>query len=455
MYEENYEKLISQLNVKEDSLTHNFNKNSPMLPFQTRNPERPKFKNGFKSIIGEIARLECYLKFTNNINSEDIVINILNKKNVEVDDGIESDLKELIGSFILTDSHELKIFEPHLFLYMPKKGNSEEKGEEKVAKFLTDVLFTEEFNLTSYFENKESKHIIIKMILENLTVLEKDDAKHTNYIPKLDYIQKNFENDMTFALENKDFLIENIEEIFAYYYFYYITQLSVKLAQEHVDLNKNEKFYYLLDWEKPAKIRKSTTQGYQGIKHVNRQLLSRIHLIEQVNTLLGTHGLIYSEMIEHVENLNENDRSEFLTYFKKWVAQYRQIQGLDEIELKDDFKELYKTLFESFKDKKAIDDSQKSRYALCLEELGKKYFLKNRGPYGFMLNMTEDMLIMITSLCIKKPKIKLNELWEEYEKRGIFFDDSSKQKIVELFTNLNLIDKKSDSGDAQYVKKIL
>ena len=39
--------------------------------------------------------------------------------------------------------------------------------------------------------------------------------------------------------------------------------------------------------------------------------------------------------------------------------------------------------------------------------------------------------------------------------RGIFLDNISKEHLQEFFTKLNLIDKKSDSGDAQYVKRIL
>ena len=61
----------------------------------------------------------------------------------------------------------------------------------------------------------------------------------------------------------------------------------------------------------------------------------------------------------------------------------------------------------------------------------------------------------MTALCVKDKKIRLNQLFEEYEKRGLFFDRYSKEEIIKLLTKLNLIDKKSDSGDAQYVKPIL
>lgn len=47
------------------------------------------------------------------------------------------------------------------------------------------------------------------------------------------------------------------------------------------------------------------------------------------------------------------------------------------------------------------------------------------------------------------------DLYKEYEYRGIYLDNTSKEYLQDFFTKLNLIDKKSDSGDAQYVKRIL
>lgn len=52
-------------------------------------------------------------------------------------------------------------------------------------------------------------------------------------------------------------------------------------------------------------------------------------------------------------------------------------------------------------------------------------------------------------------KIRLTKLFEEFEKRGLLFDRESKKHIIELFEKMNLLEKRSDSGDAQYVKYIL
>ena len=70
--------------------------------------------------------------------------------------------------------------------------------------------------------------------------------------------------------------------------------------------------------------------------------------------------------------------------------------------------------------------------------------------------MTERDIIFLTKVSLRdEEKIRLNDLYKEYEFRGIYLDNSSKEYLQEFFTKLNLIDKKSDSGDAQYVKRIL
>ena len=120
--------------------------------------------------------------------------------------------------------------------------------------------------------------------------------------------------------------------------------------------------------------------------------------------------------------------------------------------------------FESFKEyvefyhddlEKGIRNQQNIGFSFNLENVGKKYFLKRRGQYGYSLNITKDFLYLITALCVKEEKIKLNDLFKEYERRGLFFDRYSKEEIITLLNTWNLIDKKSDSGDAQYVKQIL
>ena len=51
--------------------------------------------------------------------------------------------------------------------------------------------------------------------------------------------------------------------------------------------------------------------------------------------------------------------------------------------------------------------------------------------------------------------MRLNDVFSEFELRGVFLDNHSKSEVMRYYEKLNLIEKKSDSGDAQYVKRIL
>ena len=71
-----------------------------------------------------------------------------------------------------------------------------------------------------------------------------------------------------------------------------------------------------------------------------------------------------------------------------------------------------------------------------------KYFLKTRGSLGYMLNISQDMLLLLTALSLKKERKPLKQVFIDLEARGLFFDRYSKEEIVQLFDKLNLIDKK-------------
>ena len=98
----------------------------------------------------------------------------------------------------------------------------------------------------------------------------------------------------------------------------------------------------------------------------------------------------------------------------------------------------------------------KKRYNGRFLEYCKSRWLKNRKRAGWILNLKENDILFLTKLCIQNgDMIRLNDLFTEFESRGIFLDNGSKENLQDYFLKLNLIDKKSDSGDAQYVKRIL
>jgi DNA phosphorothioation-dependent restriction protein DptG len=63
---------------------------------------------------------------------------------------------------------------------------------------------------------------------------------------------------------------------------------------------------------------------------------------------------------------------------------------------------------------------------------------------------------LLTNLCIgESEKLRLHELLIEFQKRGVFFDKSSEECLIDLFERMGNVERMSDSGDAVYVKKTI
>ena len=458
-FSQNYNDLLQHMSYKHDEkkVKHNNFKSSPLIPFQTRHPERVKFDNGFNSIIGEFTRIELNKTWIDDFDVNQIISNIINSNSVNIDDS-DKHLEILLKQYLFDDNDELNILNPFLFLYIPLSNNRQAIGEKDIALFMRDVFCQDNENLVNFFKKKHSNHAIINLILSNIRELD-DNITPVKYIPILDNIVDLFNEDINYAINHENFLIRDISNLFSYYYFFYISQIVLKLNKDYDEsINEVEPLFYLLDWESVSKNRKTVNgYGWDLLKNRSNRLAAKISVVDQLNILFGSDkysllGDIYNEF----DQLSPDEQEEFLIYLKKWVYDYRVARGFEDISLPYDFKELTQILYESLNDEKGIGaEIRTSRYPLNLEEVTKSFFAKARGKYGFVLNISRDMLLSITTLCVKDKKIKLKRLFEEYEKRGLYFDSYSQDEIESFLTKLNLIDKKSDGGDAKYVKPIL
>ena len=459
-YNENLEATRKLLHF-DSSIKHDFNDDFTFLPFQSRTPNRPNYKEfGFSKIIAEFSRLLFNKKWENDLSLEKLLINLKDK--IDYDSKDEKYLKAIINDYLFNESQELSIVHPCLYLYVPVSSKKSKTGELEVAKFFRDVMFHDFPQIKDYFsfsmnEDISKNNALISLVLENLPELN-DKEIHSNYYPKLNYVLNIFRDDISFALEHEDFFNKNIEELFAYYYFFYISQLCLKLSlpSEYKSINSIddvEKLFFLVDGESVSSSRETIDTGFDLIKSNNNSLIDKIYIVDYVNKLLGTNGLFIQELRDTVDNLNREDFNNFISIFRSFVEEYIEKLNIDEqFDLTDDFDNLCNILFKCLNKK---DPAIGGRYSKSLTDLADRYFLKNGGRHGKVLNINQTTLVAITALCIREDKIKRNDLFVEYEKRGLFFDKKSRLEIDKILTKLDLIDKKSDSGDAQYVKRIL
>ena len=125
-FEANYRDLQSKMSFKDGKnggkkgLKNQININAVFLPFVSRNPERAKFKNGFKGVLGEFARLVLDKTWDDELSADEIVKKIISEERVDCSLENEKYLEKLIADYLFDDNNDLNILKPSLFLYLPR-----------------------------------------------------------------------------------------------------------------------------------------------------------------------------------------------------------------------------------------------------------------------------------------------------------------------------------------------
>lgn len=438
-----------------EGIKHKIGVKSKFFPFTTNE----RYVINQKETSGTVAELVRLINGkqldATEINIDEIIKKIMSLVQIE-DENDEGYLYEIIKEQIMNEDGSRNIFHYKLYNYI----NSNKK-EQKIAKFLYYIVFKNMDYFNEIYNEIQDEDVITKLILEGMDQADYLIDKRLNknedvYENKLTFITKLAYEDFKFLSTNKEFFLEYFERLVYFYYFYYLIQLCIKINKRfNVDYNKVEETYYLLDWEKAGKNRKSTLKGYKDIRSRGEDLWVNLNVIEHSNFLMGTENYNLVEIEEYFKSLEEDKKKEYLETLKEWIKEYKICtqQEYNDIEL--DFNILMNEIIKSVS-VKLSEPGRGRRLFNNVEEIGKLYFLKSRGgSYGYMFNLTQETVLMLTAICVKEEKITLKALFEEYNKRGVFLDKESKELVVKFLEKLNLIDKKSDSGDAQYVKSIL
>lgn len=336
-YSNNLTELRKSLSIKEDKkgLRHTINQKVPILPFPTRNPERAKFKEGFYGVTGEFARLVSGNTISQIVSTEDILNKIIEKVEIEKED--LPYFEKLIRSFLSDELTKMNIFHPHILQYIPLASGSEATGEKNIALFIRDCLLASPESIAQFFAKSDASNLLIKLILEQLNNLETKEIKQ-KYHPLLPMISEVFQEDMEFLIKHRDYFINNIDLFLAYYYFFYITQVTLKLNQKHNgNWNTLTEVVYTLDWESTSKTRPSYNRGYRNIKEAGKHLLVHVNCLEHLNFIFGTkEATPYPKLKEMFEDFSTEQQQQLIELIKAWISEYRYHTSLPEIDIKNE-----------------------------------------------------------------------------------------------------------------------
>lgn len=462
-YEINTDNIKKEYVNSKNIFEHNAERRKPwMLPANTKFKEdNTEEITNFCEAVGVFSRCLTKKKKSDKFSIEKYYNDVL--KNISFNQKNRSIFIELINELFFKNEKIIN-FHPKTLNYIESTTVNEKLGQ-----FLFDVLYEEDAEVISLIHHvyeEGSNNILVNLMINNLPQLDENENTRNKYKNFNPYIREMFMEDFKYLLKNKEILIENIEKFLKFYYMFYVSQSAIVLNKTfEADIKQPVDIYFGLDWENTSKGRLNTEFGWNIVKSNVLKLFSHANALHLLNHNNENKIYSYLELKDRIDSMSDEEKIQFIdevnnliVFYKGYIKdvkwdEFKYISKFND-ECYDAVYKLFKTINYQFDNSGRI--GKQKGYGAWFLKFCKTNFLRQRGRYGDVLNLTEDYTILLTKLCVKNnDKIKLKDLFLEFKRRGVCLDNDSKAKLTQFYEKLNILEKKSDSGDAQYVKRIL
>lgn len=442
-------------------LTHKADNYFKLFPYKASGRTQAPIVTEMDDVVSGFFK-EALGKNTTQIEFESLCSDLFEEVDVQEED--QEFFKDMIQSLFFIEGNFVA---NNIGLYQYQSA-SNNKSVENLAHFLYSIMHitADDCNKINAAQNNYRFNAIENMIIQTLESKNVSDAEEKEpYFSIKNAIQERFKEDFYFMLETGMTSIEDLSNLFALYYFYYVSQTCITLDR-YCDGKRDDKveFYYALDWEKVSKNRLCCSTGWDKLQSSINHMFSHAITLEILNQCNSDRKWDYIEFGKYVAGHEEEDSNmahEIDKAEKTYCSYIGDYNGFENISYPSAGTETEKAIIHLFKcvEEQFIGTERKRAnqfYNEKFSEFCKARWVKNRKKSGLVLNLTERDIIFLTKISLRNAeKIRLNDLYKQFEYRGVYLDNTSKELLQEFFTRLNLIDKKSDSGDAQYVKRIL
>lgn len=455
--------LIREKFKFDSSLRHNPKFTIEFLPYNT------KFKDNqynFREVVGEFIRLVGQKKLPEVVNTDDLITAVLNKIDFE-NVSQRSEFKQMVKTLFLDDHGQLYLFHPQTLYYI----NTVDSENKKLALFLYDVLWKQEEPWAVETNQGNSNDLMSDLLFKSLPELEVAHKTTKGYTDMIPSISDLFVYDFKWLATKNELFTSQVEKLISYYYFFYVTQFALRneMMFNHSERKIKPVYFTFEEEEKLSKTRVSYEFGWRSLERSVNRLFSHVNLLKMLNLSADSTNelLTYQDIADRIGAMSQDEQKILEQDVDTLIDEYKKkLSGDSRWDLLGNFAQPYQisVLNKLYLLLQMIDHqfNQTSRskpyneYKQWFVHFCQKSFLKSRGRSGKMLILDTDYLLFLTKIMIKdEPKIRLKKLFEEFGLRGIVFDRDTQTAIIEYFEKLNLLEKKSDSGDAIYVKAFL
>lgn len=463
-YIANAELFKTTFAVSEDGkkLIHKPPKRFKVFPFNSSQESTSPAVDSLDSLVG------YYLSLIEGMMPKEVSLDSLLEqleKETKIEPGKEELFRETVSQLFF-ENEQLRSLNLKMREYAPHP----ESAETQIAKYLVDVLGDREV-LQSWVTRAMNalsarSNVFERLVISKLESSEDKPKDWPHYTPVTTAVKDVFEQDFEYILSSETRTRDYLLPLLEFYFFTYTAQACLHL-ERLCDGNPTSvnPIYFCLEWEKTNQNRQCYTKGWKRLERAVGKLFAHVNTLEILNQTQENGQFDYIKLAHMAEQSAEID-SHIAGQIRILTQMYRAAipnsYEMDAVTPKESSKSRtaseIRYLFDSVNAQFSDTDRQKNykAYAGKFRKFCENKYLKSRGRSGYMLNLSEETLIFLTKVCVKDQEtMRLKDVFGEFERRGVFLDNISKEQVTQYFEKLNLIEKKSDSGDAKYVKRIL
>lgn len=428
-----------------------------LFPFTThilQNPDVP---------VGYFFQVACGKTLDSAVSDGELIDAIVSRI-ADLDsrhkDAITDVIREVVASARGSESASLRL----------SLGTQADKDEKKIAQYIASIPCDRKSLLlissNALNEIERDSNLVERMVYEVVGLDDLDEEDKTYFLPNR-ALSGLFLEDLELVLSEPKLERTYLEDLLDFYFYMSILQSCMTLN----DFCNGKRYgisrlYFALDWEKTGWKRDCYNKGLVLANSALDDMFIHAAVLELIN--MGNEGEPVDYIDLHEAATTPEDEAFVASSLRDLTNAYRSCLNAQDfgcvagLEITDTPFSVAKEVEYLFKNVRTIiyqtRDEPRSKYVKSFRDFarGDIQLEKNRRKSGYMLNLTEDMLMFLTvSVIGAKESMSLVDLFAGFEKRGVFLDESSKDEIIRFYERRSMIDRKSDSGETQYVKRVL
>lgn len=481
---ENYIKEVKDNKTGEmkPKLQDNFQTGSQkLLPF-TLNPISGSVYDGscgLNGVAGEFYRIKTHSS-VEPISSPKDTEETIRKNLKDIFKMPDDDINRFVKVFndVMFENNTLNVIDLSFFAFVPMKFFDKafdkvtkikkyRSGQPKMADYYVSIaqLSEEQFEVGT-------RDLFCEIVNE---CLQKDSirtkGKRDDYFI-LPFIKESFKEDMKWLLKHNNNVIVKYLPLMLYFY------ASYSLMQTLMFMNKNnwespidkpKVITYMLSSERASEGQAAVKKGWGAIDHLPESFLNKMSSYAQALDILNLmfdneeELMTFQEIRKRFINMDFDEDAKIAceNVLERYQTLKRELLSERDTEtgVLPDPKPIEVNSYEEFV-VKLLD--------LCISLQSKDYPRMKVGLYSLVniklyekrkdhsvLTLDEDMLLFLVAMMAKDERIRMYELYRRFREYGIEFSFQTKNSISDYLQKLNLLERKSDSGEAQYVRVIL